>query len=439
MLSDLRGRASCAVTAFTRRTWVRSILLGALVCAPAAPVVARPLGQPHQLQLTGGFARVVFDDRDGRYLLSAIQSGHGLSIPVNLSDVGASGPPDERSFASVGAQALSNDLAYDSRRNRYLVVFSDSPGSTGSGPFATYGVLRGPDGRTLAGPVAFTSAYGEPAVAYDPRHDQYLVAVATSVGPSRVVGSRLDADLGLLGAPFAVSSRPEVVTHLQPAAVYRPSARDFVVSWIGARADRSSDVFAQRISATGATLAPGNVNLSTSAPARPVFTQSLAASAHSPAAAISWADADAVHARLLRRRLSLGAPRTVSGPDNHPLAAPFGVAPRFTAIGYQPRAREWLVAWSGTGPESPVDRSGRRVESVFGQHLSERRLRERGPDDFPISEAVERHDFLAQSGPALAADTTSRKYLAVWSADFSLVAGFSSVYMRRITAEPPQP
>jgi hypothetical protein len=65
-------------------------------------------------------------------------------------------------------------------------------------------------------------------------------------------------------------------------------------------------------------------------------------------------------------------------------------------------------------------------------------LRERGPDDFPISETVAPDLFHAQSSPDLAADSTSRKYLAAWSVDFYDTAGQVRIFMRRIAAEPPR-
>jgi hypothetical protein len=439
-LSDPRGAASRAASWFSRRTCVRSILLGALVCAVPAQAVARPLGQPYLLGLTGHTPQVVFNDHDGRYLLSANQVGHGRSLSVSLADVGASGAPGERSFGSAGAFPFSNALAYDARRGRYLVVFSDSPEDNGLGGFGIYGEIRAADGRTLAGPVLLTPEYGEPAVAYDRRRDQYLLVVATSRGGSRVVGVRLSADLVPLGGSLAVSDRPEVIGHRQPAVVHRPAARDFVVTWLGERADGSADVFAQRIGSEGVELGPDDLGVSTGASAGRVLSQSLAASVHEPEAAVAWSDAEGTYARRIGQRPSLGAPRTVSGPDNHHApAVEFSVPGRSTAIAYQPQAREWLVAWSGTGPESPIDDvTGAQVESIFGQHLSGPRLRERGPDDFPISQSVPPDRFHPQSSPALAADPTSRKYLAVWSTDFTVTAGLVRVSMRRIVAEPPR-
>jgi hypothetical protein len=44
----------------------------------------------------------------------------------------AAGAPGERSFAPAGIHALADDLAYDSRRGRYLVAFPDSPGELGA-------------------------------------------------------------------------------------------------------------------------------------------------------------------------------------------------------------------------------------------------------------------------------------------------------------------
>jgi hypothetical protein len=157
--------------------------------------------------------------------------------------------------------------------------------------------------------VRLTPAFGEPAVAYDPLHDQYLLVVTDSLAMSRVVAVRLGPDLRPLGAPIVVSDRPELVAQGQPAVVYRPQARDFVVSWLGERADGGADVFAERIGAAGGRLDPRSVNVTAGAGAGRVLSQSLAASAHGPEAAVAWEDQDGVRARRLGRSLRLGAVR----------------------------------------------------------------------------------------------------------------------------------
>jgi hypothetical protein len=253
------------------------------------------------------------------------------------------------------------------------------------------------------------------------------------------------ADLQPLGPPFDIADRGEALRHAQPAVVYRPVARDFLVTWLGLRPDGSTDVFAQRVGPAGVMFGPDNLNVTADAGGHRPISHSLAASTDNVDAVVSWADDDAVRARRLGRRLSLGPVRRVSGPAADTAGGAGGLTGRSTSVAYQPRANEWLVAWSGTGPESPIGPGGARIAGVFGQHLSTYLLRERGPDDFPISETVTTPIPSApdvvhrQSAPAVAADPTSRDYLVAWETDFFATEGRSSIFARRATSEPPRP
>jgi hypothetical protein len=152
---------------------------------------------------------------------------------------------------------------------------------------------------------------------------------------------------------------------------------------------------------------------------------------------VAWGSGGTVYARRLGQRLPLGPLRSITG------RADTGGQP---AVAYQPRAREWLVAWSGVGPESPVDDEGNPVAGIFGQHMSTYFLRKLGPDDFPISEKLTTTipddpptEFVhAQSEPAIAADSTSRNYLVAWTADYVETEGRFHGEIRRVTAEPPR-
>jgi hypothetical protein len=309
------------------------------------------------------------------------------------------------------------------------------------GPDAIYGELRAPDGSVAAGPVVLDLGYGIPAVAYDPRHDQYLLVVVPSEVSvptpfARLVGVRLDGDLHPLGPPFFVSHRPDVARISDPAVVYRPAAQDFVATWTGEGAGGGSRVYAQRVSASGTPFGPEDLPVSSGADAAGVDGQGLAASNANVDAVVAWGSGGTVYARRLGRRLSGGPLRRISGP------ADTGGNP---AVAYQPRAREWLVAWNGFGPESPVDDDGNPVRGIFGQHMSTYFRRELGPDSFPISETLvtkvpedPAHYFHQQGDPAVAADGTSRRYLIAWTADYFDTAGDLRTEVRRVTAEPPR-
>src|SRR3954469_8812313 len=111
-------------------------------------------------------------------------------------------PPigDELTLNNPGAgnSAIDPDLAYDSKRDRFMVVFGSTTGKTTN---HVRGQLVAANGTLVGADFPISTAGGpaetEPAVAYDPDRDGYVVAWEQAGGGANtptIVAEPLDAD-----------------------------------------------------------------------------------------------------------------------------------------------------------------------------------------------------------------------------------------------------
>lgn len=415
-----------------RLRWLIGALAITLACAAAAPAFARPVAQPFHVR-DGLVSNLTFNARSERYLLALEPPGRGDFRAVAVSDITPSGVPVLRDIDGAGRTAQAPEIAYDPRRDRYMLAWvelAQNPDSPATGVWAQ--LSRG-DGQRVIAPFRLTDASGAPAVAFDTDHSQYLVVYADlgHVPPARILGQRMSADGTPIGEPILISDRPELVRNDGPDVAYRPATKDFIVVWTGSRADGSRAVYGQRIRANGAERGPEDFKVSGDVAGPTPPSPAIATAVSETDAVVTWSDGMAIEARRLHgRRPSLGIERNVSSPDNQPRY------PSDPAVAFQPTAHEFVILWGGIGPESPTDPNSGPVSTIFGQHLS-LQLRQIGPDDFPVSETVSPPPGsvpLGQFGPAVAADPSSMGYLAAWTADLTTISGHFGIYVRRLTS-----
>ncbi|MCU0308412.1 MAG: hypothetical protein MUE51_11715, partial [Thermoleophilia bacterium] len=215
-------------------------------------------------------------------LVAGAQGTTPLGTQTRVSVMGPDGNP-----------ALDGDyaaVAHNPRADQYLVVWEGTPDAGGR---EIWGRLVAADGTPIGaqlrisdmgpdGDPAFDA--NDPAVAYNPRADEYLVvwegdddtgalvheeyeiyaqrvsAAGAEVGPNDIRIS----DMGPDGSPFFTALPPDVVAN--------PDTNEYLVAWTGdddtpPLVDNEREVFVQRLSAAGAEVGPNDARVSDLGPA----------------------------------------------------------------------------------------------------------------------------------------------------------------------------
>lgn len=179
---------------------------------------------------------------------------------LRLTKIGTDGDPNATPNESY------IDGAYNSRRREYLVVDSLT---LGNDKFEVYGQRLTKAGKRIGGlfrisnnglDADFMKQSTDPAVAYDPDQDQYLVVFESNVqanGEVEIYGQRISGKGKQLGGDFRISvtgpdgdpARDADV----PAIAYNPQAHNFLVTWRAdaLTTDNDREIFARRVSRLG--------------------------------------------------------------------------------------------------------------------------------------------------------------------------------------------
>lgn len=394
-----------------RRARARPVLVATAVTLAAGglahPAGAVPVGEPFEVAEGASATAVSFDPEARQYLLAG---GFGLV------SVAASGDPDLRPAGGLPNGARGGSFASDLPPGPKLLVYIDRR----SEERGLKAVLLGPAGAAHGPPVLVERDANSPAVAYNTRRDEYLVVYAITpgyegYGGPGLAGRRLGGDGKLRGAAFPVTDYRAAGGKQGPELAYRAATDDYVLAWTEDDGRLNTNVHARRLESTGLpgegpvqlSPEPGGINTRAGVP-------SLAAPPESADALVTWASRDGVVATRLRGR------RLVPGPLLP--VAPRGGLPK---VAYSPSAREYLVVWSAVDPGGPLGWPHPRYPvprdtfAVFGQHLT-RSGREIGPDDFGVSERRFSEDgswAYSQHAPSIAADPGSPGYLVAWNTD----------------------
>jgi hypothetical protein len=315
------------------------------------------------------------------------------------------GPDGDAAYNAFGPA-----LIYNGSLNEYFVVWygDTDAGSLVDEEYEIYGQrLNGVTG-TLVGAAIRISYMGPdgdsrydaiyPAIAYNSQDNQYFVVWRGSddtpplaLGEVEIYGQRIDANTGnLLGPELRLSDMGPDGTAFcfgsTPAVAYNNTANEYLVAWKGddttcTAADDEFEIFAQRVSATGAQTGVNDFRISNAGPDGTV-------------------NFDAVDPR----------------------------------IAYNTALNEYLVVWRADDNTAPlVDEEF----EVFGQRLSASGM-ELGVDDFRISDmGPNGSTAYSVSDPDVVYNSLSNEYLVVWRGDddrFGLVSGELEVFGQRLNA-----
>jgi hypothetical protein len=281
-------------------------------------------------------------------------------------------------------------VAYSTTRNEFAMVLTTRQR-------IQVAVIRS-DGTTSPQDVAVAGEgqdVSRPAIAHNPANGEYLVAwTHADASGSRVATRRLSP----VGIPAGYTRR--VGAGEEPDVTATNSG--YLVVWHTEGGGRS-DIYGQRVTATNLETGANDFRISSHRNLRGETANSFPAVAWNPSrreALVVFSDRFEVFAQRLSSSGSrVGSNRRLSsmGPDGDER---FGVGR--PDVAYNPRAG-YLVVWDGRDNDP-------ELIHVYGQHLTSSGSQV-GTDDFQVSERGD-SDYLGE--PAVAADASSRGFLAAW-------------------------
>jgi hypothetical protein len=336
-----------------------------------------------------------------------VDAATGAEVGANdfrLSDMGTDGLKDFAAFDPA--------VAYNATNNEYLVVWSgddttnDETEIFGQRVDAATGVEIGANDFRISnmgpdGDANFDAIL--PAVAWNSTNNEYLVVwhgdddTGELVDQEReIFGQRLSATGAELGTDFRLSDMgPDGNTSFNarsPAVAYNSASNEYLVVWSGdddtvPLVDNETEVFGQRVSATGVEIGVNDFRVSE------------------------------------------------TGPDGNASFEAFSPAVAYSAV-----ANEYLVVWAGD------DDTGLLVDGefeIFGQRLDAAGV-EIGTNDFRLSDMGPDGDTDFEAGlPAAAFNSVNNEYVVVWDGDDNtglLVDQELEIYGQRFSPiDPPPP
>ncbi len=225
---------------------------------------------------------MIYNPKTGEYLVA--WEGDGLAtnnesevFGQRLSAAGGDLGGDFRisttgSDGDANRDAINPAVAYNSQANEYLVAWR-ADGLATDDESEVFGQRLSGAGGDLGGDFRISTTgsdgdtnrlAGDPSLAYNPQASEYL-AVWEADGLAtddelEVFGQRLSGAGAELGGDFRISttgSDGDANREVEdPAVAYNPPAGEYLIAWEadGLATDDESEVFGQRLSATGAAL-----------------------------------------------------------------------------------------------------------------------------------------------------------------------------------------
>lgn len=363
-----------------------------------------------------------------------------------ISTMGPDGDTDYRASAPA--------VAYSPPADRYLVVWSgdDDTGLLVQGENEIHGqLIVGATGATT-GPddplISATGGLGDadfaaftPDVVYNSVDNRFLVVWAADTdegalvdGEFEIWGRIVDSGLNHVGSDFRISfmgpdgSPAWEAEH--PAAAYNPARNEYVVVWsgdtdAGALVDDEYEIWAQRLSASGALLG-GNFRISdmggSGNAAYDALRPDVVFNTRRLEYLIVWYGDDDT-APLVDHEYEVYGQRIDEfgaglGANDVRLSDAGGSGdPDFGAnlptVAYNPIADQYLVVWQGT---DTVDGMALHEIEVFAQRLSAT-LGGLGANDFRLSDVggLGNTDCEIWTGPDVAFNPSTQRYLVTWT------------------------
>ena len=475
-MSDRAPSAGPTSAASRRRraTGLAAILgVGVIALVAVAPASATtPLGVQTRISVTGTDGDPNFDARDARVAYNPIADQHlvvwsgsdtseseifarlldGAGTPLGtqfrISDMG---PP-----ATAGFEAVEPAVAYNARRNEYLVVWrgDDSAGPLVDGEFEIFaqrltatGDEVGANDRRISdmgpnGDTAFSAQ--DPAVAYNPISDQYLVAWEgdDDAGPlvegeDEIFVQRLSAT----GAPVGANDRrvsdmgpngDPAYSADNPVVAHNSRTNQYLVAWegdddTGPLVEGEDEIYVQRLAASGAQVGTNDRRVSDAGPdGDRDFEANVPSLAYNPATdeyLAAW-EADDDTGALVEEEFEIYVQRLAAsgaqvGPTTggSPGWAPMATMPSTAAApAWWPTPGRTSTWWPGTARTTRARSSTRRTRSTPSGSVPDGA--EIGGDDVRVStmgaDGNDRSDGFAD---AVAYGSQANEYLIAWHGD----------------------
>jgi hypothetical protein len=455
-----------------------------------------PDGDPNFLAASPA---VAYDSRDNEYLVvwegddTTVNEfeiyGQRLSAPtgaliggkLRISDMGTDG--------DTGFRADDPAVAYNPTNNEYLVVWSGRDNPLAAGEFEIFGQrLNAATGGDVGmndfrisdmgtdGDPNFGA--GQPAVAYNPTSNEYLVVWSGDDDTAPLVnneleifGQRLNADPATFEEvgknDFRISDMGlDGDTRFgakNPAVAYNPTANEYLVVWDGndnSLAAGESEIYGQRLDASPAAFGEvgtndfrisdmgpdGNVNFGAFVPAvayNGANNQYLVAwSGDDDTGTLADNENEIFGQRLNADPAAFGEVGTNDfrisdmGPDGNPSFDAFR-----PSVAYNGANNQYLVAWSGDDDTGAL--VGGEFE-IFGQRLDAATGAEVGANDFRLSDmGPDGNPNFDATSPAVAYSGANNEYLVVWDGNDDtapLVSDESEIFGQRFSPlDPPPP
>jgi RTX calcium-binding nonapeptide repeat (4 copies) len=298
-----------------------------------------------------------------------------------------------RADGDVNRVAFEPTVAFNPSANEYLVTWV-ADGFATNDEFEIFGQRLSATGAELGADfrISTTGADGDesrgasnPTVIHNSSANEYLLiwqadGLATD-NHFEILGQRLSATGAKLGPDFPISNSAGDRRGFEPAIAFNSSANEYLATWGGdplpTDGEFDAEIFAQRLSATGAKLGP-DFPISNSAEEGAAFEPAIAYNPGADEYLATWeADGIAVRGKseIFGQRLSatgaeLGADFRISttGADTD---ASRGA--REPTLAYNPSANEYLPIWAANGLAVNL-----KLE-IFGRRLAGPALLADGP------------------------------------------------------------
>jgi hypothetical protein len=180
------------------------------------------------------------------------QTGSTGVFARTISETGQLGPVYPVSDTNGEADRCDPDVAYDSRHNRYLVVWQHKSGAN----FSVHGRLFSP-GSYLGSDITFSdlasSAATPPAVDYAYTSDEFLVVWAywASGVNSSIISQRITYDGMKIGANITIQQGHDTISAYDPDLAYNLSRDEYLVAFTrldtAAPGGPNKDIFGWRL------------------------------------------------------------------------------------------------------------------------------------------------------------------------------------------------
>ena len=381
--------------------------------------------------------------------------------------------------ADINYGAFNPAATYNSTTHEYLVawwgddntvplvdeeteIFAQRLSATGSevGPDDQRISAMGPDGNT-------SYDTRNPTATYNPTANEYLVAWSGDDNTVPLVDEENEIFAQRLSATgLEVGTDDQRISAMgpdgnsgfdavNPWATYNPTANEYLIAWQGdddtaPLVNGETEIFAQRLSATGAEAGTDDQRISALGPDGDTnyeaFFPTVVSNPTANEYLVAWEGDDNAGSmvnnefEILAQRLS--ATGVEVGTDDQRIST-MGTDATTTnsaaspAVTYNPTANEYLIAWYGDDDTAPLVTG---EQEVFAQRLAAGGAEE-GPDDLRISTmGPDGNANFDGRSPSVAYGVTANEYVIVWDGDDNtapLVDNESEIFARGLAAPDP--